>query len=307
MNIKCLMALLIVPITFSSCSSSGDGEFPQQPDPDTPPTARKEIKISTAVNALTRATDTGFDANDSIGLFVVNCGDGNTGNELKSSGNHVDNMRFTYNGTWTSDSHVYWKDDVTHADFYLYYPYKANIGDVRAMPFSVNADQSTENKYKESELLIGATKDVAPTESSVRINVAHALSQMVVVVATGNGFTTESLAAANVSVAINGVKTSATVDIASAAVTATGEPKSIKPWLADGTYKALIVPQTVAETNLITVSVDGMDYNLNKGFTFAGGKSHKFTVTVSKTSSGINVNISQWESDDIDHGGVAEK
>jgi len=82
--------------------------------------------------------------------------------------------------------------------------------------------------------------------------------------------------------------------------------QSIKPWLTGGVYKALIVPQTVDETNLITVSVDGRDYNLKKGFTFESGKSHKFTVTVSKTSSGINVNISQWESDDIDHGGVAE-
>lgn len=309
MNIKCLMALLIVPITFLSCSSSGDGggELPQQPDPDTPPAARKEIKISTAVNALmTRATDTGFDANDRVGLFVVNCGDGNTGNELKSSGNHVDNMRFKYNGTWTSDSHVYWKDDVTHADFYLYYPYRANIGDVRAMPFSVNADQSTENKYKESELLIGSTKNVAPTERSVNVNVSHALSQIMITVAAGNGFTAESLAASDVRVTVNGLKTSATVDIATAAVNATGEPQSIKPWLNGGAYKALVVPQTVAETNLITVSVDGRDYNLNKDFTFAGGKSHKFTVTVSKTSNGINVGITQWDTDGVDHGGVAE-
>lgn len=308
MNVKYILYQLVLPAIFLSCSASdgGNDELPQKPDPETPAAVRREIKIDTSVNALTKATDTGFDVNDRAGLFVVNRGDGNTGNELKSNGNHVDNMRFTYNGTWMSDSHVYWKDDVTHADFYLYYPYRANIGDVRAMPFSVNADQSTENKYKESELLIGSTKDVAPTENSVKINVSHVLSQMQVTVAAGNGFTAESLAASDIGVTINGVNTSASVNIATAVVSATGEVQSIKPWLTGGVYKALIVPQTVDETNLITVSVDGRDYNLKKGFTFESGKSHKFTVTVSKTSSGINVNISQWESDDIDHGGVAE-
>lgn len=307
MNIKYLAALLFLAIIFSSCSSSGSGDedLPQRPDPEPPTEVKKEIKISTNVNA-TRATDTGFDMNDRVGLFVVNRGDGNSSSELKTSGNHVDNIRFTYSGAWTPDSPIYWKDNGTHADFYLYYPYKSSIGDVTAMPFAVNADQSNESAYKASELLVGSVKDVAPTENSVKINVSHALSQMQITVAAGNGFTAESLAASNISVTINGVKTSASVNIATAVVSATGEVQSIKPWLTGGVYKALIVPQTVDETNLITVNVDGRDFNLKKGFTFESGKSHKFTVTVSKTSNGINVNISQWETDGIDNGGVAE-
>lgn len=307
MNIKYLMALMILPIIFASCSSAGGNEDnTQNHDPVNPPVSKKEIRISTNVNNITKATDTGFDTNDQIGLFVVNRGEGNAIVALKSTGNHVDNMRFTYDGTWKPDSPIYWKNNDTHADFYLYFPYKASIGDVNAMTVSVNTDQSSEANYKASELLIGSTKDVAPTENNVKITVAHIFSQIKIEVAAGNGFTSESLAAANVGVTINGVKTSATVDIASAAVSATGDAQSIKPWLTDGTYKALIVPQTVEETNLITVNVDGRDYHLKRGFTFAGGKSHKFTVTVSKTSNGVNVDISGWETDDIDNGGVAE-
>lgn len=74
-------------------------------------------------------------------------------------------------------------------------------------------------------------------------------------------------------------------------------------------YKALIVPQAAGEGVLITVNVDGRDYQLKKAanFTaFEAGKKHKFTVTLSKTSNGVNVNITKWEDDGIDYGGTAE-
>ena len=302
MKIKYLMAYLILPITITSCSSEVNetGE-----NPVTPPTKR-EIKISTNVSGITRATDTGFDTNDKCGLYVVNRGIDNSSSALKATGNHVDNMRFTYSGTWTPDTPIYWMDNTTHADFYLYFPYQSGISDVNAMSFSVKTDQSSESAYKASELLIGSVKDMAPTESAVVINAKHVLSQMIVNVAAGNGFTTESLAAANIGVTINGTKVSATVDISSSTVSATGDAQSIKPWNTNGAWKALVIPQSVEETNLITVNGDGKDYNLKKAFTFVGGKSHKFTVTVSKTSNGINVNIDGWETDDTDNGGVAE-
>jgi hypothetical protein len=57
------------------------------------------------------------------------------------------------------------------------------------------------------------------------------------------------------------------------------------------------------------VNVDGRDYQLKKAanFTaFEAGKKHKFTVTLSKTSNGVNVNITKWEDDGIDYGGTAE-
>ena len=302
MKIKYLMAYLILPITITSCSSEVNetGE-----NPVTPPTKR-EIKISTNVSGITRATDTGFDTNDKCGLYVVNRGIDNSSSALKATGNHVDNMRFTYSGTWTPDTPIYWMDNTTHADFHLYFPYQSGISDVNAMSFSVKTDQNSESAYKASELLIGSVKDVAPTESAVVINAKHVLSQMIVNVAAGNGFTTESLAAANIGVTINGTKVSATVDISSSTVSATGDAQSIKPWNTNGAWKALVIPQSIEETNLITVNVDGKDYNLKKAFTFVGGKSHKFTVTVSKTSNGINVNIDGWETDDTDNGGVAE-
>ena len=119
--------------------------------------------------------------------------------------------------------------------------------------------------------------------------------------------TEESLAAADIGVRINGVKTDATVNLATAAVTATGQAANVVPLLtATNTYKALIVPQEVAEGNLITVTVDGRDFNLKRGITLESGRMYRSTVTLSKTSNGINVSIDRWQDDGTDYGGTAE-
>ena len=254
----------------------------------------------------TRATDYAFEAGDKIGLFVVNNNADGTSGTLMAQGNHVDNMRFTYSGTWTPDEQIYWKDETTRADFYLYYPYTTSVASVSAMPFSTMTDQSSLSAYKASDLLVGITKGIAPTEAAVGITASHVMSQMQITLVAGNGFTEESLAKADVSVKINGIKTQSTVNLATKAVTPAGTATGITPLKEDGSYKALIVPQSVAEGNLITVTVDGRDYNLKKAFTFESGKRHKFTVTLSKTSNGINVTIDQWEDDGTDNGGTAE-
>ena len=79
--------------------------------------------------------------------------------------------------------------------------------------------------------------------------------------------------------------------------------------MANNSYKAIVVPQLVGEGNLITINVDGRDFNLPKTSNFTGfvaGKKHNFNVTLSKTSNGVNVNITKWEDDGNDYGGTAE-
>ena len=106
-------------------------------------------------------------------------------------------------------------------------------------------------------------------------------------------------------VSLNNIKTSATVDLATATATATGQPSVITPYNDGSAYHAIIVPQQVAQCNLITVNVNGRDFNLPKAFTFQSGKRHTFTVTLDKTSSGVNVTIGAWENDGNDNGGSA--
>ena len=262
-----------------------------------PEEERVPINISTT---LTRATDSAFEAGDKVGIFVVN-----EPNALATSGNHVDNMGFTYSTTWTPDTPIYWLDQTTKADFYCYYPY-AETANTTAHTFATKADQSSLANYKASEFLWGKTTGVAPTEEAVNITTNHTFSNALVILKPGDGFTEESLAAATKSVKICGVKTGATINLATGAATATGNATEVTPYLENGQYRALIVPQTTAEGALVVVTVDGVDYTLTRAMTFKANKQHKFTVTLNKVSNGVNVGIGGWETDEEDYCGDAE-
>lgn len=210
-----------VAVLAASCSKGGAEVPPEPPEPPGPPAEEKiEIKINPGIDAA-RATDHGFESGDCIGLYVVNY-NGTAPGTLASAGNHVDNMRFRYDGTWTPDSPVYWKDETTHADFYLYYPY-APVTDVRAYSFDVRPDQSAEAAYKASDLLAGKALDVAPTEEAILLPASHVMSRAEISLSAGAGFTPETLAAAAVSVRINGVKCGSVVDLSTGTATATGD------------------------------------------------------------------------------------
>lgn len=287
---KKLFFLAMFATTIISCNNN------DEPLP-TPDEARIPINISTSI---TRVTDSAFENGDKVGIYVVN-----EPNELVVSGNHVDNMGFTYSTKWTPDEEIFWEDQTTKAVFYCYYPY-GTPNSVTAYKFSTKADQSNLTNYKASEFLWGKTNSVSPTESAVPITVNHMFSNALVVVEPGAGFTAESLEASSIEVKICNIKTDASINLATGVVSATGAPTSITP-LDEGTYyRALIVPQTVEEGALIIVTIDGVNYTLTKGFTFKANTQHRFTVTVNKVNNGVNIGIGGWQIDDIDNGGSAE-
>lgn len=295
----------LLSIVLFSCSSS-DSVIETEPPPT--PTENLPINISSSVSSS--AIDLAFEVGDSIGLYVVNHNADGSVAALQVSGNYVDNMQYTYNTAWTPVTQTYWIDNSTLADFYLYYPYTSSITSIDAMPYSVKANQSQLSDYKSSVLMIGKTIGVAPKLSPVRIGAKHVMSQITINLVVGNGFTNATLAAAKISVKVNRLKTKATANLATGAVTAIGDDTDIIPFkVANNSYKAIVVPQAVGEGNLITVNVDGRNFNLPKTSNFTGfeaGKKHNFNVTLSKTSNGVNVNISKWEDDGNDYGGTAE-
>lgn len=264
------------------------------------------IPINISMGMWTKVTDVAYEHGDQTGIYVVNNTESGESGTLVNSGNHVDNMRFTYDGVWTPDSEIYWKDKETKADFYCYYPYGTPT-DVAACPFSVQADQSSLADYKASEFLWGKATGVSPTVEAVPIMTNRSMSNMLIYLQPGNGFTEETFAAASKSVRICNVKTDATIDLRTGVAVATGAAAEVTPYNEGEYYRALIVPQTVADgQNLITVTVDDVEYTFAKGFTFEPNVQHKFTIKVNKSGGGVDISIGDWESDEEDHGGSAE-
>lgn len=288
-------------ICLASCTSGDDVPAPTP----TPPLDPVKIPINISMDVWTRVTDTDYESGDKVGVYVVNYQESSSGT-LQQSGNHVDNICFTYNDDWTPESDIYWKDETTKADFYCYYPYGAP-SDITAYPFSVKTDQSNSIDYKSSEFLWGKASGISPMANAVPIITNRSMSNILIYVTPGKGFTEESLAAATKSVRICNLKTSATIDLRTGVATATGIETEITPYNEGIYYRAMIVPQTVADgSNLITITVDGVDYTMAKEFTFKANTQHKFTVTVNKASSGVDIGVGDWEVDDTDNGGAAE-
>jgi len=308
---KCLY-IAAVSFFLLACSSGAENGVDDEPTPPQPekPTVRIPIGI---ITYITRVTETAFESGDRVGLYVVNRNGDGSHNDLKPSGNYVDNMRYTYSyNTWTPDETVYWKDDKTCADFYLYYPYQAAHVNENPMVFKVEADQSNVNSYKNSDVIIGSTLNVAPSQTTVYIASKHVMSRVVIALKPGEGFTDASLAASDVKVTLNIPAVSANIDLATGEVEPImnydGESLTMTPMTPykDGNvYRVIVVPQEVAQTNLIKVNVGGSDFLFSKDFNFESGKSYTFNVTITKESSGLNATITGWDSDGVDYGGTA--
>lgn len=316
---KCLY-IAVVNIFLLACSSGAENGVDDEPTPPQPekPTVRIPIGISTSI---TRVTETAFESGDRIGLYVVNRNDDGSHNDLKPSGNYVDNMRYTYSYSawspdetvyWTPDETVYWKDNKTCADFYLYYPYQAAHVNENPMVFKVEADQSNVNSYNNSDVMVGSTMNVAPRQTTVHIALKQVMSRVAIVLKPGEGFSDASLAASDVKVTLNIPAVSANIDLATGEVEPImnydGESLTMTPMTPykDGNvYRVIVVPQEVAQTNLIKVNVGGSDFLFSKDFNFESGKSYTFNVTITKESSGLNATITGWDSDGVDYGGTA--
>lgn len=299
--------MFFVPMTmatlFFACSSSPSDE------PETPPLSKQiPINLNIGCNLYeqrdisTRIMDTYFEPNDAIGLYVA------SGSGFASAGNYINNVRclYTSSAIWQPDTELYWKDETTASDFYAYYPYSSEITDATALDFQIKVDQSAVENYKQSDFVWGRTMSVQPTEKAVSIQTRHLMSNLVIEILPGNGFTQEKLDAANVKVKVDGLQTAAQINLSDGALTANGETATLYPYYTNRQYKLLTVPQTTSAPATITVTVDGSNFKLQKSLSTQSGHRYTLPITVNKTSNGINVNIDDWIDDGIDNGGVAE-
>lgn len=265
------------------------------------------IKISSTV---TKVSSDEFSDGDAIGLYVVNATQNSAGDwsssTLQTNGNHLDNVRFTFKEKiWKSDKEYYWKDSRTKADFYCYYPYVQTIDEVKAVAYISPSNQGSKEAFESAEILWGRSELQKPTSESVNIISTHMMSQLIIEVRPGKGFTEETLKESLKSVVINGIMCHAQLDISKGKLTASGDMTDVTPYYDGQYYRALIAPQKIDNKTLITLEVDNLERSLAvSSIEFSSNTRKKCTLTVNKLSEGINVGIGGWEDDENDYGGT---
>lgn len=304
---KRILLFFMAAAALCGCSKNDPTDKPEVDKPDVDkPAEQVRIPITLSTDIWTKATDSGYESGDKVGIYTVNNVNGAAGT-LADTGNHLDNTKFTFDGSaWNPDTPVYWKDETTPADFYCYYPYMQTVSDVTAVPFSVKADQSTLENYKASELLWGKKEGAKPSTDPVNISTRHAMSNLLIYVKPGTGYTEETLAAEGISVKVTGLNTSAKLNLATGVVTAEGASADMIPYKENSYWRALVVPQDVVGTELIKVTVGDREYTLVQTVSFQSNKQHKCTVVIKRIGEGVNIGIEGWETDDTDYGETLE-
>jgi hypothetical protein len=276
-----------------------------------------EIRLS-AVNVVqTRAAQgiqsTAFDNGEKVDVFINE-------NATTPSIEYPQPLVYT-SGTGgvltTSDEQYYPQSN--GVNIFAVYPSGVAGTNVNAtnVAFAVESDQSEEDAYKASDLMVGAPANnpVSKTSGTVQLTFKHCLSKININISAGDGITETDLQGATVT--ILNTTTGGTFNVQTGVVTANGAQAAATPITA-GTLEvredtgvqgisAIIVPQTVsAGRQFISIRYGGdqqtpateLFYTLPQAadVDFAAGYSYTFNITAKK--SGLTLDgstITNWQ------------
>ncbi|TRX43386.1 fimbrillin family protein [Bacteroides sp. HF-5092] len=249
-----------------------------------------------------RATETDFETNDRIGLFV--CGENEP---LQVGGNYVNNASLTYNGTtWTPARPIYWNDG--SYDVYAYYPFSSPILSTDEMEFRVAADQSATGTtdalggYEASDFLWASAKKQTAGNDAVALKFKHCMSKLTVRLIKGEDYEGDELPQ-DAEVFIHNTVPNATIDLAAGIATKTlyGTEATLKAKAAgDNRYTAIVVPQRITNRRpLVEVVMKGVSYLMESAFVFKPGMHHIVSLTITKNPEQVKIEIGgeieNWE------------
>ena len=291
---------------------------------------REAMELRAEINQqyVTRASDGGFADGDEIGVFIVNYQDGQPG-ELQPTGNHANNVCFTYNeetGKWTGSYQLYWKDKKTPIDAYGYYPFDAEMNSTQAYPFNVQKNQRDNLKtgrkltgYEQSDFLWAKNEGVIPTAGAVTLRHHHLMAGIKVTLLEGQGFDEGEWADIQKFVLVENTITESTINLQSGtvAVLSGSSTESIIPQQQGDLYRAVVIPQTVdVDKPLFSFTIDNKSYKFarQEPMVYYPGKLHQFTFDVQKSlETGdyqfalISEAVTAWDNDPLSHDGSARE
>ena len=190
---------------------------------------------------ITRATEVDFEDTDQIGVTITQSNDFV----------YASNKLMTYsNGVFAGDL-LWYPEGNDKSQIIAYYPY-----DAAGTPtsFTVKADQTDQTTgYGASDLIAASKSDVLPSTNAVVMNFKHILTKLVINVENDTQSDISS-------VVLKGSVPTATLDLPALSVTAdesaTATDITAQVVKANETYRAIVIPQTVAFT-LEVATADG--------------------------------------------------
>ncbi|MBQ8694564.1 MAG: fimbrillin family protein [Bacteroidaceae bacterium] len=273
------MAIAAVMLLIA-CNNENDFENVYVPDDG-------EIQLVMLHPGQTRATETSFEENDSIGVYVTE-----SDAELQLAGNEVNNELFTYNGTsWTSQRKVYWNSGLHNV--YAYYPYSRGINDTENHSFTVSTDQSTHEGYTGSDFLWASVAGVEGGNEPVAVQFAHKMSNVVVKLEKGENY--DGDIPDDVEVYILGTVNKALIDLSTGDAckdhyAATASIRCNK--IDNSTYQAIVVPQSITSRRPLVEIISGnVSYLVEGKISYQQGKRHNIVVTLDKNPEKIEIEI----------------
>ncbi len=240
----------------------------------------REVKFTTNVNTFTmKAGETALEGKT---VQVLAGTPLNTGSAAVVTGNSL-----------TLTNKMYWKDGQTEkTTFVAIYPGENQTA--TTIPNYVITDDFAYH----ANFMTATAKDVAP-ETTVALNFKHPFSKVVVNV-TNNLTGTPAVT----SVALEGVVLSADLDLAAETLTLGNDKVNVNATAQeDGSFAAIIMPQTVKPALIVTVGEKAYRFVLAEEFTFAANKAYTAAVTLEDSTTPVeeggevafNVDVTDWE------------
>lgn len=268
------------------------------------------IMLKATYPTATRASDSGFEGGDRIGLFVLDY-DGESPQDMAANP-HARNVRFEFDdtdNTCKGVTDIYWTSATTPADLIAYYPFRSEINNPNALRVNVERRQDTEGTedgmggYESSDFLYAKLRKVIPTSSAVPLTFNHAFAGVRISLVMGDNFDASEWSRLDKSVTILNTVIDGTIDLNDGTVTPGNARSSIIPLRYGEDFRAVTMPQRVDKaTPLLSISVgtEGYTFSKNTELNFVAGKMHSFTISVNKKSDGsyefkfVTMGITDW-------------
>lgn len=311
----------VLPLLLASCAEDISTESPVQGD-------ALDLYANVSQQYTTRANDGGFANADEIGVYIVNYNNDEP-QELQLTGNHADNVRFTYSeeaGKWTGSYQIYWKDKKTPIDAYGYYPFDSELSSVTAYPFTIQKNQEEHLKtgrkvtgYEQSDFLWAKAENRLANSGPITLSHHHIMAGIKVILTEGSGFSEGEWDEVKKILLVENTVLQGSINLREGIATCADGIASgtIVPQQHNDSYRAVVFPQTIASgTSLFTITVDNKTYRFtrNADMIYRPGKLHQFTFSVQKSQETgdyeltlTNESVTDWENDAESHHGEARE